>query len=190
MYNIAFKCTWKKLLWLLYTWFLRGTCTHGKDEVDEDWCSCILFFQRCSSVIRKTVVNLNPGAINFFFFFFFSFSSSFPHQDTNKTQKYIKKEGASEANHKVQENRSIVHSSGLSFQHGKCMRDSSLIQGECRLSDGSLSPDRPYGETSLSVPLHPTKRPASNPPPISNQATKGTAHLCCPFARERRQGKG
>ncbi|XP_075359358.1 lysine-specific demethylase 7A isoform X3 [Mycteria americana] len=94
-------------------------------------------------------------------------------QDTSKTQKYIKKEGASEANHKVQENRSIVHNNGLSFQHGKYTRDSNLIQGECRLSDGSLSPDRPYGETSLSVPLHPTKRPASNPPPISNQATKG-----------------
>uniref|UniRef100_A0A8C0BQ48 Lysine demethylase 7A n=1 Tax=Buteo japonicus TaxID=224669 RepID=A0A8C0BQ48_9AVES len=94
-------------------------------------------------------------------------------QDTSKTQKYVKKEAASEANHKVQENRSIVHSNSLSFQHGKYTRDSNLIQGECRLSDGSLSPDRPYGETSLSVPLHPTKRPASNPPPISNQATKG-----------------
>uniref|UniRef100_A0A8C3XK38 Lysine-specific demethylase 7A n=1 Tax=Chelydra serpentina TaxID=8475 RepID=A0A8C3XK38_CHESE len=94
-------------------------------------------------------------------------------QDTSKAQKYIKKEGASEASHKVQENRNFTHSNGLSFQHGKCMRDSALIQGECRLSDGSLSPDRPYGETSLSIPLHPTKRPASNPPPISNQATKG-----------------
>lgn len=66
----------------------------------------------------------------------------------------------------------------MSFQHGKYTRDSNLIQGECRLSDGSLSPDRPYGETSLSVPLHPTKRPASNPPPISNQATKGNVYLC------------
>lgn len=94
-------------------------------------------------------------------------------QDANKTQKYIKKEGASEASLKVQENRSIVHSNSLSFQHGKYTRDSSLMQAECQLSDGSLSPDRPYGETSLSVPLHPTKRPASNPPPISNQATKG-----------------
>lgn len=94
-------------------------------------------------------------------------------QDANKTQKYIKKEGTSEASLKVQENRSIVHNSSLSFQHGKYTRDSSLMQAECQLSDGSLSPDRPYGETSLSVPLHPTKRPASNPPPISNQATKG-----------------
>uniref|UniRef100_A0AAY4E3L2 Uncharacterized protein n=1 Tax=Denticeps clupeoides TaxID=299321 RepID=A0AAY4E3L2_9TELE len=30
-----------------------------------------------------------------------------------------------------------------------------------------------YCESSLSPPLHPTKRPASNPPPVSNQATKG-----------------
>lgn len=30
-----------------------------------------------------------------------------------------------------------------------------------------------YCETSLSPPLHPSKRPASNTPPISNQATKG-----------------
>lgn len=132
-------------------------------------------------------MNLNPKAINFPLFF--SFPPSLPHQDTNKTQKYIKKEGASEVNHKVQENRSIVHNNGLSFQHGKYTRDSNLMQGECRLSDGSLSPDRPYGETSLSIPLHPTKRPASNPPPISNQATKGNVYLC-PFARERRVGGG
>ncbi|KAM8973475.1 lysine-specific demethylase 7A isoform 1-T1 [Pelodytes ibericus] len=51
--------------------------------------------------------------------------------------------------------------------------ESSLSPGDCHLSDCSLSPDRMYGETSPIVPLHPTKRPASNPPPISNQATKG-----------------
>uniref|UniRef100_A0A4W4ENV9 Uncharacterized protein n=1 Tax=Electrophorus electricus TaxID=8005 RepID=A0A4W4ENV9_ELEEL len=33
--------------------------------------------------------------------------------------------------------------------------------------------DYQYCETSLSPPLHPCKRPAPNPPPISNQATKG-----------------
>lgn len=94
-------------------------------------------------------------------------------QDTSKTQKCIKKESASETSYKVQENRSHLQTTGLNFQQSKCVRDSSLVQGECRLSDCSLSPDRPYVETSLSVPLHPTKRPASNPPPISNQATKG-----------------
>uniref|UniRef100_A0A803TWJ2 Lysine-specific demethylase 7A n=1 Tax=Anolis carolinensis TaxID=28377 RepID=A0A803TWJ2_ANOCA len=96
-----------------------------------------------------------------------------PLQDTNKTQKYIKKEDVSEASYRIQENRSHLQNNGFSFSHGKCAQDCSLIEGECRLSDGSLSPDRPYGETSLSVPLHPTKRPASNPPPINNQATKG-----------------
>uniref|UniRef100_A0A8C5RUV8 Uncharacterized protein n=1 Tax=Laticauda laticaudata TaxID=8630 RepID=A0A8C5RUV8_LATLA len=52
------------------------------------------------------------------------------------------------------------------------MQDCNLIDEECRLSDCGLSSDQPYGEAST-VPLHPTKRPASNPPPISNQATKG-----------------
>ncbi|CAI5786233.1 lysine-specific demethylase 7A isoform X1 [Podarcis lilfordi] len=94
-------------------------------------------------------------------------------QDTSKAQKYFKKEGASETSYKIPENRIHLQNNALNFPHGKCIQDSSLIEGECRLSDGSLSPDRPYGETSLSVPLHPTKRPASNPPPINNQATKG-----------------
>lgn len=53
------------------------------------------------------------------------------------------------------------------------MQNSSLVSGACQISNGSVSPERPVGETSFSVPLHPTKRPASNPPPISNQATKG-----------------
>ncbi|KAM5171384.1 lysine-specific demethylase 7A [Mantella aurantiaca] len=59
------------------------------------------------------------------------------------------------------------------YQAEKYDQDGSLSPADSRLSDGSLSPDRIYGETSPSVPLHPTKRPASNPPPISNQATKG-----------------
>ncbi|KAJ7329100.1 hypothetical protein JRQ81_015274 [Phrynocephalus forsythii] len=94
-------------------------------------------------------------------------------QDTSKMQKYIKKEGAFEASYRIQENRHQLQNNGLNFSHGKCIRDYSLTEEECRLRDGSLSPDRPCGETSLSIPLHPTKRPASNPPPISNQATKG-----------------
>lgn len=57
--------------------------------------------------------------------------------------------------------------------NSECTQDSIESSGSDRLSEGSLSPDRLYSETSLTVPLHPTKRPASNPPPISNQATKG-----------------
>ncbi|XP_041441285.1 lysine-specific demethylase 7A-like isoform X1 [Xenopus laevis] len=49
----------------------------------------------------------------------------------------------------------------------------SASSGECHLSNGSLSPTMIYGDPSTTLPLHPTKRPASNPPPISNQATKG-----------------
>lgn len=60
------------------------------------------------------------------------------------------------------------------YQPEKYDQEGSLSPADSRLSDGSMSPDRIYGETSPSVPLHPTKRPASNPPPISNQATKGT----------------
>ncbi|XP_044127918.1 lysine-specific demethylase 7A [Bufo gargarizans] len=55
----------------------------------------------------------------------------------------------------------------------KSDQEGSLSPGGCDFSEGSLSPDRIYGDTSPTVPLHPTKRPASNPPPISNQATKG-----------------
>lgn len=93
-------------------------------------------------------------------------------QDLSRSQKCIKKEGSSEISQKVQ-NRNFTDSSGSSFQNGKYVQNSSVVSGACQIRNGSLSPERPVGETSLSVPLHPTKRPASNPPPISNQATKG-----------------
>lgn len=102
----------------------------------------------------------------------FDSTSRFNLQDLSRSQKCIKKEGLSETSQKVQ-NRNSVDSSGSSPQNGKYMQNSSLVSGACRISNGSVSPERPVGETSFSMPLHPTKRPASNPPPISNQATKG-----------------
>lgn len=102
----------------------------------------------------------------------FDTTSRFNLQDLNRGQKCIKKEVSSEISQKVQ-SRNSVDSSGSSLQNAKYMQSSSLISGACQLSNGSISPERPVGETSFSVPLHPTKRPASNPPPISNQATKG-----------------
>uniref|UniRef100_A0A8C1WDI4 Uncharacterized protein n=1 Tax=Cyprinus carpio TaxID=7962 RepID=A0A8C1WDI4_CYPCA len=39
--------------------------------------------------------------------------------------------------------------------------------------DGSLGEEYSYRQSSLSPPLHPSKRHAPNPTPISNQATKG-----------------
>nr|XP_035927645.1 lysine-specific demethylase 7A [Halichoerus grypus] len=102
----------------------------------------------------------------------FDTTSRFHLQDLSRGQKCIKKEGSSEISQKVQ-SRNSVDSSGSSPQNGKYTQNSSLISGACQINNGSISPERPVGETSFSVPLHPTKRPASNPPPISNQATKG-----------------
>ncbi|XP_036184450.1 lysine-specific demethylase 7A isoform X1 [Myotis myotis] len=102
----------------------------------------------------------------------FDTTSRFNLQDPSRGHKYIKKEGSSEISQKVH-SRNSVDSSGSSPQNGKYMQNSSLVSGACQISNGSVSPERPVGETSFSMPLHPTKRPASNPPPISNQATKG-----------------
>ncbi|XP_057406165.1 lysine-specific demethylase 7A isoform X2 [Balaenoptera acutorostrata] len=102
----------------------------------------------------------------------FDTTSRFNRQDLSRGQKCIRKEVSSEISQKVQ-SRNSVDSSGSSPQSGKYMQSSSLMSGACQISNGSISPERPVGETSFSVPLHPTKRPASNPPPISNQATKG-----------------
>lgn len=102
----------------------------------------------------------------------FDTTSRFNLQDLSRGQKCIKKEGSSEMSQKIQ-SRNSVDSSGSSPQNGKYMQNSSSLSGPCQISNDSGSPERPLAETSFSVPLHPTKRPASNPPPISNQATKG-----------------
>ncbi|XP_042129012.1 lysine-specific demethylase 7A isoform X2 [Peromyscus maniculatus bairdii] len=102
----------------------------------------------------------------------FDRTSRFNPQDLSRSQKYIKKESSSEISQKAQ-SRHCVDSSNASIQNGKYMLNPSLVSGPCQIRNGNLSPERPVGETSFSVPLHPTKRPASNPPPISNQATKG-----------------
>lgn len=39
--------------------------------------------------------------------------------------------------------------------------------------------DYQYSDPSMSPPLHPSKRHAPNPPPISNQATKGLQSFVC-----------
>ncbi|KAI4902439.1 hypothetical protein NFI96_011490 [Prochilodus magdalenae] len=65
-------------------------------------------------------------------------------------------------------------SQGLMDSQGSC--SSSEAWGSHTHSPGheERSPSGyQYCETSLSPPLHPSKRPAPNPPPISNQATKG-----------------
>lgn len=48
-----------------------------------------------------------------------------------------------------------------------------------RSHTNSPETDYQYCDPSMSPPLHPSKRHAPNPPPISNQATKGSDHTSC-----------
>lgn len=48
-----------------------------------------------------------------------------------------------------------------------------------RSHSSSPEVDYQYCDPSLSPPLHPSKRHAPNPPPISNQATKGSDSSQC-----------
>ncbi|XP_001367949.2 lysine-specific demethylase 7A [Monodelphis domestica] len=99
-------------------------------------------------------------------------TSRYNPQDPGKAQKHIKKEDSPEFTQKVQ-SRSYMDGSGSSLQNGKCAQNPSYMPGTCQMSNGNFSPESSGGEASFSLPLHPIKRPASNPPPISNQATKG-----------------
>ncbi|XP_035281708.1 lysine-specific demethylase 7B isoform X2 [Anguilla anguilla] len=88
-----------------------------------------------------------------------------------------------ELHQRIQGSKSSIDSQGSSGSGGSSSSSSSSEAW----SNHGLSPNRStpprrdtspgidyqYSETSLSPPLHPSKRPASNPPPISNQATKG-----------------
>ncbi|XP_040201679.1 lysine-specific demethylase 7A isoform X2 [Rana temporaria] len=97
-------------------------------------------------------------------------------QDFCKASKSHRREHSGETGgntHKIKRYSVSESWDSLSYQPEKYDQEGSLSPADSRLSDGSMSPDMIYGETSPSVPLHPTKRPASNPPPISNQATKG-----------------
>ncbi|XP_075066484.1 lysine-specific demethylase 7A isoform X2 [Mixophyes fleayi] len=103
-----------------------------------------------------------------------SYSSS--PQDYCNSVKAQRREYSTEASRDPHKIKRYSESDGWDsprYQPEKYDQESSLSPGDCHLSEGSLSPDRIYGDTSPTVPLHPTKRPASNPPPISNQATKG-----------------
>ncbi|XP_051548965.1 lysine-specific demethylase 7B-like isoform X1 [Myxocyprinus asiaticus] len=72
--------------------------------------------------------------------------------------------------HRIQEHMNFMDSQGSgsnSSSEAWSSRTHSPTNGD------SPTMSYQYCETSLSPPLHPSKRPASNPPPISNQATKG-----------------
>lgn len=74
-----------------------------------------------------------------------------------------------------------------SLQGGKSPMDSQgNSSSEAWDNQGLPSPDTEYQycDPSMSPPLHPSKRNAPNPPPISNQATKGLAVTLLTFNRE------
>lgn len=80
------------------------------------------------------------------------------------------REPHAELKHRIQEHKNFMDSQG-SGSNSSSEAWSSHTHSPAHEESPILSYQ--YCETSLSPPLHPSKRPASNPPPISNQATKG-----------------
>nr|XP_055047722.1 lysine-specific demethylase 7B isoform X1 [Misgurnus anguillicaudatus] len=87
-----------------------------------------------------------------------------------RERKHSEGDFHAELKHRIQEHNNFIDSQGSgsnSSSEAWSSRTHSPAHGE------SPTMGYQYCETSLSPPLHPTKRPASNPPPVSNQATKG-----------------
>ncbi|XP_042157614.1 lysine-specific demethylase 7B isoform X2 [Oncorhynchus tshawytscha] len=98
-------------------------------------------------------------------------------QDERRAQQHVRKECGAELSQRIQENKNFManQSSGSNNNSSEAWSDQSPSQAASsplRL-DPSSETDNQYSETSLSPPRHPSKRPAPNTPPISNQATKG-----------------
>ncbi|XP_043084409.1 lysine-specific demethylase 7B [Puntigrus tetrazona] len=95
--------------------------------------------------------------------------------DSNSSQEGFREhdlegEHHTELKHRIQEHKNFMDSQG-SGSNSSSEAWSSHTHSPAH--GGSPTLGYQYCETSLSPPLHPSKRPASNPPPISNQATKG-----------------
>ncbi|XP_021430700.2 lysine-specific demethylase 7B isoform X1 [Oncorhynchus mykiss] len=98
-------------------------------------------------------------------------------QDERRAQQHVRKECRAELSQRIQENKNFManQSNGSNSNSSEAWGDQSPSQAASsplRL-DPSSETDNQYSETSLSPPRHPSKRPAPNTPPISNQATKG-----------------
>ncbi|XP_066580509.1 lysine-specific demethylase 7B [Amia ocellicauda] len=107
----------------------------------------------------------------------FDTTSRLSHQGEMKVQKHLRKECTAELSQRIQENKNFMDSessnSNSSSSDAWANHRHSLGPSSPLREESSLGAEFQYSETSLSPPLHPSKRPASNPPPISNQATKG-----------------
>ncbi|XP_036374075.1 lysine-specific demethylase 7B isoform X1 [Megalops cyprinoides] len=104
-------------------------------------------------------------------------NSALSHQGALRPQSDLRTECRPGLHQRIQESKKFMDS-----QSSGSSSSSSEAWANHRLSPDPPSPLRrdaspgmeyQYSETSLSPPLHPSKRLASNPPPISNQATKG-----------------
>ncbi|XP_039616610.1 lysine-specific demethylase 7B-like isoform X2 [Polypterus senegalus] len=102
------------------------------------------------------------------------------YQDEIEVQKHIRKDCTAELSQRIQENKNFMDSQSSSNSNSSdCWANdrysvSTFSNSSSPLGDDGVQiPEFQYSESSLSPPLHPSKRPASNPPPVSNQATKG-----------------
>lgn len=96
-------------------------------------------------------------------------------QDEQRVLKHHGRENRTDRSQRLQKSQSFMDSQGSGNSSSS---SSEAWDSHTHSPQGEESPESHYQpcETSLSPLLHPTKRPATNPPPISNQATKGTCY--------------
>ncbi|XP_021457925.2 lysine-specific demethylase 7B isoform X2 [Oncorhynchus mykiss] len=96
-------------------------------------------------------------------------------QDERRAQQHVRKECRAELSQRIQENKNFMDSQSSGSNSSEAWGDQSPSRAASSplCLDPSPGTDYQYCETTLSPPLHPSKRSAPNTPPISNQATKG-----------------
>uniref|UniRef100_A0A8C7KB82 Lysine-specific demethylase 7A n=1 Tax=Oncorhynchus kisutch TaxID=8019 RepID=A0A8C7KB82_ONCKI len=89
--------------------------------------------------------------------------------------RHVRKECRAELSQRIQENKNFMDSQSSGSNSSEAWGDQSPSRAASSplCLDPSPGTDYQYCETTLSPPLHPSKRSAPNTPPISNQATKG-----------------
>uniref|UniRef100_A0A4W5Q0M7 Lysine (K)-specific demethylase 7Ab n=1 Tax=Hucho hucho TaxID=62062 RepID=A0A4W5Q0M7_9TELE len=92
--------------------------------------------------------------------------------DERRAQQHVRKECRAELSQRIQENKNFMDSQSSGSNSSEAWGDQSPSRAASS-QDPSSGTDYQYCETTLSPPLHPSKRSAPNTPPISNQATKG-----------------
>ncbi|XP_057185976.1 lysine-specific demethylase 7B [Triplophysa rosa] len=97
-------------------------------------------------------------------------NSSVSNKEEFRERKHSETDCHSKLKHRIQEHKNFMDSQG-SVSNSSSEGWSSRMHSPAHRESPTMGYQ--YCETSLSPPLHPSKRPAPNPPPISNQATKG-----------------